>query len=279
MGKKINPKLLANKNLFVFDLDGTLTPSKSVADREMIRLLLRLLRKKYVAVIGGGKYELFKEQLVKRLPRQDTRLSGLFLFPTSSTAFYRFKRGKWVCVYSHELSLQERKRIKKAFAAAFKKIGYQHPNRTYGPVIEDRGTQITFSALGQEIIRKLGVRRGLALKEEWNKHHDVRPQLMSALKRLLPKFEVRQGGFTSVDVTRKGIDKAYGIRQIEKILGIPRKQMLFIGDAIFPGGNDYAIVRAGVKYIKVDGPEETKRIIREVLKGSSWGSAKNPRRK
>ncbi len=266
MNKKINPKLFANKNLFVFDLDGTLTPSKSVADREMIGLLLRLLKKKCVAVIGGGKYELFKEQLVRRLPRRDERLSRLFLFPTSSTAFYRFMDRKWVCVYSHGLSPAERKKIKKMFAVAFTKIGYVHPEQTYGPVIEDRGTQITFSALGQEIIAQLGVRRGLALKEGWNKNHDVRPELMKALKRLLPKFEVRQGGLSSIDVTRKGIDKAYGIRQIEKTLGVPRKEMLFMGDAIFPGGNDYAVVRAGVEYIKVNGPEETKRAIRMALK-------------
>jgi len=265
MGKKRNLKLFKNKNLFVFDLDGTLAPSKSVADKEMIGLLLRLLEKKHVAVIGGGKYELFKEQLVRRLPRRDARLSKLFLFPTSSTAFYRFRNRKWVCVYSHGLSVAERKKIKVAFAVAFKKINYEHPARTYGAVIEDRGTQITFSALGQEIIRKLGVKRGLALKEEWNRNHDIRPQLMKVLKRLLPKFEVRQGGLSSVDVTRNGIDKAYGIRQIEKILKIPRKEMLFVGDAIFPGGNDYAVVRAGVEYIKVDGPEDTKKIIKSVL--------------
>ncbi len=265
---------MANYNgirLFVFDLDGTLTPSKSVADREMVGLLLRLLCEKRVAVIGGGKYELFKEQLVRRLPRRDARLANLFLFPTSSTAFYRFKGGKWVRVYSHGLSLAERKKIKAAFAAAFEKIRYEHPARTYGPVIEDRGTQITFSALGQEIVRKLGVRRGLALKEEWNRNHDVRPRLMKALKKLLPKFEVRQGGLSSVDVTRKGIDKAYGIGQIEKHLHIPRAKMFFVGDAIFPGGNDYAVVRTGVDYIKVKGPEETKKIIRAALEDAVDG--------
>ncbi|OGZ52722.1 MAG: hypothetical protein A3B25_00815 [Candidatus Ryanbacteria bacterium RIFCSPLOWO2_01_FULL_48_26] len=264
--KKLSQKIFAGKELFVFDLDGTLAPSKSIADFEMIKLLLRLLEKKRVAVIGGGKYELFKEQLIQRLPRKDERLERFFLFPTSSTAFYRFRRGKWICVYSHGLSARERKKIKTAFIAAFKEIAYEPPARTYGPVIEDRGTQITFSALGQEIIRELGVRRGLALKEEWNKRHDIRPELMKALKRLLPTFEVRQGGLSSVDVTRKGIDKAYGIRRIEKTLGVSKKKMLFVGDAIFPGGNDYAVVRAGVDYVRVDNPEDTKQVIRMALK-------------
>jgi hydroxymethylpyrimidine pyrophosphatase-like HAD family hydrolase len=81
----------------------------------------------------------------------------------------------------------------------------------------------------------------------------------------LPNLEVRAAGFTSIDVTRKGIDKAYGIRQIQKQLHVPVKKMLFIGDAIFPGGNDYAVVRTGVDYIPVKGPEETKRIIKKLI--------------
>ncbi|MCH8889020.1 HAD hydrolase family protein, partial [Patescibacteria group bacterium] len=76
----------------------------------------------------------------------------------------------------------------------------------------------------------------------------------------------RIGGTTSIDVTKKGIDKAYGIQKIEKSLNIRRDNMLFIGDAVFPGGNDYSVKEAGVKTIQVSGPEETKEIIRELLK-------------
>ncbi|HUZ92948.1 MAG TPA: HAD-IIB family hydrolase [Candidatus Paceibacterota bacterium] len=258
-------KNLKNKKLVIFDIDGTLTPSKAPADREMISLLLRLLGEKMIAVIGGGKYDLFKNQLVRRLPKRDERLERLFLFPTNSTAFYRYMPdGSWRKVYSHELSRAEKKKIKAAFAAAFKKINYKHPVKTWGPVIEDRGTQITFSALGQEVVQKLG-KRGLELKEEWHKKSDVRPQFMRALRKLLPKFEVRQGGLTSVDVTRKGIDKGYGVRQIEKKLRVKRKEMLFVGDAIFPGGNDYAAVKTGVDYVKVNDPEDTKKVIRSIV--------------
>ena len=264
MKKKLNKKLFKNKTLFVFDLDGTLVRSKSVADAEMIELLLRLLGKKQVAVIGGGKYELFKEQLVNRLPRKSACLSKLFLFPTSSTAFYRFIGGKWMCVYSHTLSVQERKKIRVAFARVFKEINYIHPSKTYGVLLEDRGTQMSFSPLGQEVVTRLGD-EGIRLKEEWNKH-DQRPKIMRALRKYIPKFEIRSGGLTTIDVTRKGIDKAYGIRQIEKTIGIKKKNMIFIGDAIFPGGNDYAVVRTGVDYIKVDNPEDTKKIIRAALK-------------
>ena len=65
------------------------------------------------------------------------------------------------------------------------------------------------------------------------------------LDKLIPEFSVRLGGSTSVDVTKHGIDKAYGIRKLRDVLGIPIPQMIFIGDAVFPGGNDYSRQASG----------------------------------
>lgn len=256
---------LREKKLIVFDIDGTLTPSKAPADKKMIELLLRLLDKKSVAIIGGGKYSLFKEQLVQQLPHQDERLERLYLFPTNSTAFYRFN-DRWNKVYSHELSKHEKEKIKNAFRETFREVDYHHPEKTYGIVIEDRNTQITFSALGQEVVAMCGEKIGVRLKEEWNKKYDkLRQKMRRILHKRLPEFEVRAGGLTSIDVTRKGIDKAYGVRQIAKHLDVKVKDMLFIGDAIFPGGNDYAALRTGIDYVKVKGPTETKELIQTLI--------------
>ena len=90
-------------------------------------------------------------------------------------------------------------------------------------------------------------------------------QIAKLVGKYLPELEVHAAGFTSIDVTKKGIDKAYGLRQIEKQLRVKIKDMVFIGDAIFPGGNDYAITKTPVAYMKVLGPEETKKIIRSLL--------------
>lgn len=244
--------------LFVFDLDGTLAESKIPIDSEMDRLFCALLSKRKIAVIGGGKHSLFFEQLMRRLHCPRELFATLFLFPTNATQFYRYRRGKgWVRVYEHALRKGEVVRIRGAFREAFRETGYRHPKKTYGPVIENRGTQVTFSALGQKA--------SVAAKTTWNKKRDVRPKLMGALMKYLPDFEVRRGGLTSIDVTRKGIDKAYGIAQIEAHLRVPRKRMLFVGDAIFPGGNDYAVVRAGVPYVKVRNVAETKRLLTKIL--------------
>jgi hypothetical protein len=253
-------KSFRNKKLIVFDMDGTLTPSKAPMTASMGALLRRLLREKKVAVIGGGKYELFKWQFVNRIKFRGKELKNLFLFPTSSTAFYKYDRGRWRNVYSRALSSAEKKKIKRAFLSVFRKLGYEHPKKTYGAVIEDRGTQITFSALGQ--------RAPIPLKEAWNKkYNQMRLRMARLLQKKLRRFNVRVGGLTSIDVTEKGIDKAYGIRQIEKHLRVPRREMLFVGDAIFPGGNDYAVVRTGVDYLKVGGPEEARKVIRFLISG------------
>lgn len=260
----LNHPRLRGKKLIVFDLDGTLTPSKYPADTEMIRLLLKLLQKKRVAVIGGGKYGQFKEQLLRRLPQRDLCLRNLSIFPTTSTAFYRFNHG-WEKVYSLVLTKTERAEIMRAFKVVFKKMKYVHPKKTYGTIIENRGTQMSFSPLGQDVVTVLG-KNGIRLKEEWKKKNNpLRLRLAKILQKHLPKFKVRVGGITTIDITKKGIDKAYGIHQIQKYLKIQIKDMLFIGDALSPGGNDYAARRTGVECIAVAGPKETKKIIRDLL--------------
>lgn len=252
---------IRKKKIIVFDLDGTLTETKSPMDAEMAGLLSQLLEKKIVAVIGGGKYELFKEQLIRRMRASERLLRKLFLFPTTATAFYRFVNG-WKKMYDHQLTKREKRKIFKAFQETFKEVGYAHPQKIYGKVIEDRGTQVTFSALGQDIVTELG-QKGVELKKKWKQENTgMKMKMVKVLKRRLPDFKVSAAGYTSIDVTRKGIDKAYGIRQIKKHLHVTVPQMVFVGDALFPGGNDNAVRRTGVQCIAVSGPKETKRLIR-----------------
>ncbi|HEX3099705.1 MAG TPA: HAD-IIB family hydrolase [Patescibacteria group bacterium] len=262
--KITNLKKLKPKKLIVFDLDGTLANSKTYADAEMIALFTELLGSKKVAVIGGGKYALFKYQLMSQLKPSKDLFKNLALFPTTATAMYRYNSG-WKRVYYIELSKSERAEIKKTFARVFKEIGYKHPKKTYGPIIEDRGTQVTFSALGQEIVSMLG-KKGLAMKDKWRDENTAtKLKIAKLMGKYLPNLEIRAAGHTSVDVTKKGIDKAYGLKQVEKYMNVKIKDMLFVGDAIFPGGNDYAITKTPIDYVAVKGPEDTKKVIRAVL--------------
>lgn len=255
--KKLS-KSFKKKKLVVFDLDGTLTESKANLTGEMAAMLCRLLKVRRVAVIGGGRYEQFKKQFLKKLKCPPECLKNLFIFPTTSTAFYRYQKRKWHMVYRQSLSSAEKKKIFQAFKKTFDELNYVKPRRIYGQLIENRGTQITFSALGQKA--------PLRLKEKWKKENTpLKFKIAKTLQRLLPSHEVRAAGFTSIDVTRKGIDKAFGVHQIKKHLGISIKDMIFVGDALFPGGNDYAARSTGVKCLSVLGPKETKKIIQFIL--------------
>lgn len=242
------------KRLIVFDLDGTLAQSKSSIDTEMANLLNSLLAIVKVAVISGGAWPQFEQQVLAHL-RHDNGLRNLSLLPTCGTKFYRHGVG-WELLYSEDFAAAERSRIidslQRAIVAADCKV-----EKVWGEVIEDRGSQITFSALGQ--------RAPLEEKKKWDPDFIKRQKIKAVLDTLIPQFSVHLGGATSIDVTRQGIDKAYGIRKLRDILEIPIDQMIFIGDALFPGGNDYPAKEAGVLSIEVRDPHETKRVIEAIV--------------
>ena len=89
--------------------------------------------------------------------------------------------------------------------------------------------------------------------------------MKALLDNLIPEFSVRLGGTTSIDVTRQGIDKGYGIGKLRDILGVAISEMIFVGDALFPGGNDYPAKQAGAVSIQVRDPNETKRVIEAIV--------------
>jgi phosphomannomutase len=242
------------KTLVVFDLDGTLAPSKGALDDEMAQLLERLLTVVKVAVISGGDFPQFEAQVLGRLP-SSSNLSNLTILPTSGTKFFEYRDG-WRKLYSDDLSDSDKKKIETALEAAVAESGFQ-PKESWGERIEDRGTQITYSALGQEA--------PLEAKAKWDPDFSKRQQIKAILEKTIPDFSVRLGGTTSIDVTRPGIDKAYGIRKLRDVLGVPIAQMLFVGDAIFPGGNDYPAKQAGAESIEVRDPDETKRVIETII--------------
>ncbi|MGI0141733.1 MAG: HAD-IIB family hydrolase [Candidatus Micrarchaeales archaeon] len=248
------------KKIVIADLDGTLAPSKGKMDGEMSGLIVELLQYKDFAVISGGRFEQFQKQFVSGLEYKPKRFSRLYLLPTCATAFYRFEEGRWNKVYSEDLEEGQKIRIINAFETALDRAEYSKPEKVYGQVLEDRGTQITFSANGQEA--------PLELKTKWDPDQKKRLLIKSYLDKLIPEFEVRVGGTNSIDVTKRGIDKAYGIRKIETYFGYKIEEMLFVGDALFEGGNDYPVKAIGVESISVSDPEETKKVLKQIISAS-----------
>jgi HAD superfamily hydrolase (TIGR01484 family) len=242
------------KKLIVFDLDGTLAESKASLDAEMSRLLHDLLGIVKVAVISGGDWPQFEKQVLSHLPH-DESLANLSILPTCGTKFFRYARG-WKKLYSEDFTSDEKAKIVAAIEKAVAETGFK-AEKVWGEAIEDRGSQITFSALGQQA--------PLEEKKKWDPDFAKRKKIKAILDLLIPGFSVRMGGATSVDVTKPGIDKAYGVRKLRDILGISLKEMIFIGDALFAGGNDYPAEQAGVVSIPVQGPNETKRVVEAII--------------
>ncbi|HEY5509660.1 MAG TPA: HAD-IIB family hydrolase [Prolixibacteraceae bacterium] len=242
------------KRLIVFDLDGTIAESKSPLDPEMSKLLYNLLGIVRVAVISGGDWPQFEKQLLSNLPH-DKCLGNLSLLPTCGTKFYQYNQG-WEKLYSEDFTANEKEKIIGSLKNAIDKTGFK-VEKVWGETIEDRGSQITYSALGQQA--------PIEEKKKWDPDFAKRKKIKAILDQSIPEFSVRLGGTTSVDVTKPGIDKAYGIGKLRDTLGISIHEMIFIGDALFPGGNDYPVKEAGVLCIKVKDPNESKRVIETII--------------
>jgi len=242
------------KQLVVFDLDGTIAQSKSRLEPLMVARLNSLLEVTKVAVISGGDWPQFEKQVLSGEFEPDV-LANLSLLPTTGTKFYVY-RSTWELLYAEDLTNAQKTKIVGALQQATDTLGFT-PEKVWGEIIEDRGTQITYSALGQEA--------PLEAKRGWDPDFAKRKKMQALLEGLIPEFSVRLGGTTSVDVTRPGIDKGYGIHKLREVLSIDIPDMIFVGDAIFPGGNDYAAKEAGVTSIEVKNPRETGLVIEAII--------------
>lgn len=247
--------------LVAFDLDDTLAPSKSPVDPRMAELLVRLLGVVEVCVISGGQFGQFESQLIDNLPLEHPdALARLHLMPTCGTQYYLFQNGGWRQQYAENLTAAQKAAALAAVESEAKRLGFWEPNNgthTWGPILEDRGSQITFSALGQAA--------PVDAKKAWDPTGEKKNALRAAVQSHLDDLEVRSGGSTSVDITRLGIDKAYGMSKLAGLTGVPFEQMLFVGDRLDPDGNDFPVIALGIPTHAVEGWEDTADVVESFL--------------
>ena len=247
------------RKVIAFDLDDTLAVTKSPISDQMSTLLGKLLELYYVCVISGGKFEQFTLQVVDRLKVEPKLLTRLHLMPTCGTRYYRYDvaSDEWQQRYAEDLSDEEKRQITNALDVVSKDMGL-HTDDPYGEIIEDRGSQITHSALGQLAPADL--------KYEWAEKNKVaRAEMRDKVAAMLPGLEVRMGGTTSTDVTRAGIDKAYGMKKLIEALAIDMSAILFIGDKLQEGGNDYPVKAMGIDTIEVNGWQDTALLLEGII--------------
>lgn len=242
------------KKLIAFDLDGTLAESKAAIDKDMAERLAALLTVAKVAIISGGDWPQFEKQVLAHLPK-NAKLKNLSILPTCGTKFYQYKTS-WKLLYAENFTDAQKTKIIKSLNEAVEASGFK-ASKTWGEIIEDRGSQVTYSALGQAA--------PLDEKKKYDPDFKKRDKIKKILDELIPGFAVNLGGATSIDVTKKGIDKKYGMRKLHQVLDIKISEMIFIGDAIFPGGNDYPAKQSGAFSICIKDPDETKRVVEGII--------------
>lgn len=254
-----NGGTMPTRQVIAFDLDDTLAVTKSPISDQMSELLRKLLERYDVCIISGGKYEQFRMQVVDRLDAPAHVLNRLHLMPTCGTRYYRYDELKteWALQYAEDLTDAEKAEIMQVLETSAKETGLW-VEKPYGDIIEDRGSQVTYSALGQQAPADK--------KYEWAAENAKgKKELRDLVASRLPNLEVRLGGSTSLDITRIGIDKAYGMEKLMQALEIGKDDILFIGDKLEEGGNDYPVKAMGIDSIAVEGWEDTALVIRGVL--------------
>jgi phosphomannomutase len=243
--------------LVAFDLDDTLAPSKSTIDPRIGALLVALAERVEVAIISGGQLAQFTAQVIDHLPHASAAtLARLHLLPTCGTQYYRVRPEGIETVYARSLTDDQTSRALAAVEDEARRLGFWAED-TWGDILEDRGSQVTFSALGQ--------RAPVAAKSAWDPTGEKKNLLRAAVADRLPDLEVRSGGSTSIDITERGIDKAYGMTRLAEQTGIPLDDMLFVGDRLDEQGNDYPVLAMGVACHAVSGWEDTAAFLEQLI--------------
>jgi len=261
--------------IIIFDMDDTISESKTDIKEEMAHAISNLLSITQVGIISGCAYTQFTNQLLQPLEMYcpdiknkymydpEDRAKGLYLMPSSGAQLYHYQNDTWVQRYNENLHLREKVEIYTVFELACEATNL-HPLYTgeYGEIAEDRESQITFSMLGQ--------RAPLEVKKPYDPDQSKRLRVASWMNGYFAgsgsNFEVTVGGASSMDVTRKGSNKGAGVDKLIAFLDfIPKERILFVADALFPGGNDYSVRSLGIDCIQVKNPEETLEVINCVL--------------
>ena len=250
------------KKVLAFDVDQTLNISKTPIPPEIAELLTKCLDHFEICPLSGQKFDQFLIQIVNEMkdatPKQ---LKHLHLFVAQGTQYYRYNTRKkdWDQVYNYPLTDEQVAKITKAIETAAKELGYWEEDKLAkgDEIIENRLSQVTFSALGQKA--------GTEAKYAWDPDHKKREAIVKRCKELAPEFDYEIGGTTSINAITPGMNKVFGMTHLMEELKVEKKDILYFGDMTQPGGNDYPVVQMGIETITVRSHEDTAYALRGIL--------------
>lgn len=258
------------KSVLGFDIDQTLNIAKTPIPPEIANLLVRCLRFFKICPISGQKFEQFLIQIVEPLVAAGvtaTELQNLHLFVAQGTQYYRLKKSarnfadpeSWEQIYNYPLPESDVIKITTVLEKAARDLGYWEADQLAegDEIIENRLSQVTFSALGQTASTEV--------KYAWDPDCKKRQAIVAKCQAELPDFLFEIGGTTSINVAAPGMNKEFGMKHLLEELHVDKSEVLYFGDMTEPGGNDYPVVQMGVDTITVRSHEDTGYALRGIL--------------
>lgn len=232
------------RQIALFDLDGTLSLPRQKCEKKMIDFLAQLRKKSLVGIVSGSDLHKINEQL------------GCSAFNVADYVFSEngvqgFLNGDQIMSMSIAKELGEDK-LKEVINFVLHYIADLEIPIKRGTFVEYRMGMLNFSPIG----------RNCSLEErlefyEYDKIHKIREKMVKALESMFKdrfNLQFSIGGQISIDCFIQGWDKRFCLQHFdtEKIT------VHFFGDRTSPGGNDYEIFEdARTQGHTVDGPDDT----------------------
>ena len=235
--------------IYIFDIDGTLTPSRRRMTEEFAKFFDEWSSKNKYYLVTGSDLDKTKEQLpIAYMDRAEA------IFTCCGNQMWRDDE----LIYDNKFKVP--RKLNKLLGTIMSNSQYPH---RYGNHIEDRGSMVNFSIVGRDCTQEQ--------REEyfeWDKQSLERKIIVNAIKEKFPDLDAVIGGQISIDIYPKGNDKSQILEHIEK--RHPKGEIIFIGDGIENGGNDYPLAELmdnieGCDWYHTKGWEHTKEILESLI--------------
>ena len=231
--------------IYIFDVDGTLTPSRLQMTEKFSKFFDKWSNENKYYLVTGSDLDKTKEQLpIAYIDRARA------IFTCCGNQMWRDNE----LIYDNKFELTTK--LKNTLEVVL--MSNQYPHR-YGNHIEDRGSMVNFSIVGRNCTQEQ--------REEyykWDKEKSERKKISIFLKHKFPELDAVIGGQISIDIYPKGNDKSQVLEHIER--NHSKGKIIFIGDGIENGGNDYPLAHlmdniTDCDWYQTNGWEHTKEIL------------------
>ncbi len=222
---------------YIFDIDGTLTPSRLPMDKGFEKFFTNWISNKNVYLVTGSDKAKTVEQIGTRVWSNVTKVY-------QSCGNQVWKNGKLISENDFSLT----KEMENELIIFLKNTTWKEK---FGNHVEQRVGLVNFSIIGRNCPQNKRTEY-----YNWDNIQKERLNICNRLMQLFPEIEASVGGEISIDIHKRGGNKSQILNEIDG-------EIYFFGDKMEKGGNDYPIAERLIKenrphkLFKVKNPHET----------------------